>query len=41
MLQADIAKVQAWLGYANINTTNIYDRRESRPDDSPTYKVKY
>jgi integrase len=39
--EADIAKVQAWLGHANINTTEINDRRENRPEDSPIYKVKY
>lgn len=39
--EADIAKMQAWLGHANISTTKIYDRRENRPEDSPTYKVKY
>jgi site-specific recombinase XerD len=39
--QADIAYVQAWLGHANISTTRLYDRRKSRPEDSPTFKVNY
>ena len=39
--QADIAKVQAWLGHASIATTRIYDRRTTRPEDSPTFKVSY
>lgn len=38
---ADIAKVQEWLGHANIATTRIYDRRKMRPEDSPTFKVVY
>ncbi|MFM0032982.1 tyrosine-type recombinase/integrase [Paraburkholderia madseniana] len=39
--EADIAKVQEWLGHANIATTRIYDRGRSRPEDSPTFKVAY
>lgn len=39
--QADIAKVQEWLGHANIATTRIYDHRKSRAEDSPTFKVSY
>jgi integrase/recombinase XerD len=39
--QADIAKVQEWLGHASISTTRVYDRRGSRPEDSPTFRVSY
>jgi len=39
--QADIAYVQMWLGHASIATTRLYDRRRSRPEDSPTFKVRY
>jgi site-specific recombinase XerD len=39
--EADIAKVQEWLGHANIATTRIYDHRRTRPEDSPTFKVAY
>lgn len=38
---ADIAKVQEWLGHANISTTRVYDRRGSKPEDSPTFRVTY
>lgn len=38
---ADIAKVQEWLGHSSIATTRLYDRRTTRPEDSPTFKVSY
>ena len=39
--QADIARVQEWLGHANVSTTRLYDKRKTRPEDSPTFKVEY
>jgi integrase/recombinase XerD len=39
--EADIAKVKDWLGHANIATTQLYDHRNTRPEDSPTFRVKY
>ena len=34
-------KAQEWLGHANASTTRLYDRRRSRPEDSPTFRVSY
>jgi integrase/recombinase XerD len=36
---ADIARVQEWLGHANIARTRIYHHRKIRPEESPTFKV--
>ena len=38
---ADIARVQDWLGHANVSTTRLCDKRQRRPEESPTYRVKY
>ena len=38
---ADIVQVQEWLGHASISTTRVYDRRHSKPGDSPTFHVNY
>ena len=39
--QADIVKVQEWLGHAHIATTRIYDHRKTWPEDRSTFKVAY
>ena len=39
--EADIAKVQEWLGHANVSTTRLYDHRKTRPEGSPTFRVRY
>ena len=38
---ADIARVQEWLGHADVSTTRLYDRRTTRPEDSPSFRVRY
>ncbi len=38
---ADLAKVQDFLGHANIQTTKIYDKRSNTVADSPAFKVNY
>jgi site-specific recombinase XerD len=39
--EADIAKVQEWLGHGNVSTTQLYDRRKTRPEHSPTFRMRY
>jgi integrase/recombinase XerD len=38
--ETDIAKVQEWLGHADISTMRMYDKPQSRPEDSRTFKVR-
>ena len=38
---ADLTRVQGWLGHANVSTTRLYDKRGSKPEDSPTWRIQY
>lgn len=38
---ADLAEVLQMLGHANITTTRLYDQRDSCPEQSPVFKVRY
>ncbi len=37
----DIRKVQKWMGHASVQTTAMYDKRDNRPEDSPTFRIRY
>ncbi|CCE25775.1 protein of unknown function (plasmid) [Methylotuvimicrobium alcaliphilum 20Z] len=34
-------RIQELIDQANISTTRLYDKRHSRPEDSPSFKVEY
>lgn len=38
---ADLDDLQHWAGHAHIGTTRLYIRRLAKPEDSPTFKVRY
>ncbi len=38
---ADLDDLQHWAGHAHIGTTRLYIRRQAKPEDSPTYRVRY
>lgn len=38
---ADLDDLQHWAGHAHIGTTRLYIRRQAKPEDSPTFKVRY
>jgi hypothetical protein len=38
--EADIATVPKWLGRANVSVTRLYDRRKTRPENFPTFRVR-
>lgn len=38
---ADLDDLQHWAGHAHIGTTRLYIRRQAKPENSPTFKVKY
>jgi integrase/recombinase XerD len=38
---ADIAKVRDWLGHRTVSTTQLYDKRNARPEDSPTFRIRF
>ncbi len=38
---ADLDDLQHWAGHAHIGTTRLYIRRQAKPENSPTFKVRY
>ncbi|MBK8277648.1 MAG: site-specific integrase [Nitrospira sp.] len=37
----DLTEVLQMLGHTNIATTRLYDQRDSCPEQSPVFKVRY
>jgi site-specific recombinase XerD len=38
---ADLNHVKRWLGHAHISTTQLYDRRAQKLEESPTFTLKF
>lgn len=38
---ADLDDLQHWAGHADIGTTRLYIRRQAKPENSPTFRVRY
>ena len=37
---AEIAKVRDWLSHRTVSTTQLCDNRKTRPEDSPTFRIR-
>ncbi len=37
----DLSRAQDWAGHADPSTTRLYDKRQSLPQESPSFKVEY
>ena len=39
--EADLKRVQTWLGHASLATTQLYDGRGERLEESSSFKIAY
>jgi site-specific recombinase XerD len=38
---SELSRVQAWAGHASPTTTKMYDKRDAKPEQSPTFNTNY